>query len=83
MQDPFESSLKSLFNDEPEASLDDARLNRVLKTANRQIGVGALFRLLGYWFDTLMLACNSVGTARTASVTKRLKSSPSEKSRAE
>ena len=54
MHDPFEASLKALLNTpanaQDEEGDDQARLHRVLKTANRQVGAGALFDLIGrHW----------------------------------
>ncbi|HAB65248.1 MAG TPA: CrfX protein, partial [Pseudomonas sp.] len=41
MHDPFEESLRDMLNTQSERH-DDARLDRVLKTANRQVGAGDL-----------------------------------------
>lgn len=75
MRDSFESSLKELFNEQESGGVDKSRLDRVLKTANRQVGAVDLLGLLGYWFEALMLALHSGTTPRTEVVTKRLKSS--------
>lgn len=61
MHDPFEASLKALLstpaNAQDEEGDDQARLHRVLKTANRQVGAGALFDLIGrHWVSVLLLA---------------------------
>ena len=40
---------------------------RVLKTANRQVGAGDLFSLLGRWSQALMIAVNN-GSAHVAPV---------------
>ena len=61
MHDPFEASLKALLNTpanaQDEEGDDQARLHRVLKTANRQVGAGALFDLIGrHWMAALLLA---------------------------
>ncbi|WP_145005047.1 CrfX protein [Pseudomonas oryzihabitans] len=61
MHDPFEASLKALLNSpahaQDEEGDDQARLHRVLKTANRQVGAGALFDLVGrHWMSALLLA---------------------------
>lgn len=61
MHDPFEASLKALLNTpanaQDEEGDDQARLHRVLKTANRQVGAGALFDLIGrHWASALLLA---------------------------
>lgn len=77
MHDPFEQSLRDMLNASPsgEDRDDDACLGRVLKTANRQVGAGDLFSLLGRWSQALMIAINN-GSAhvapvrRTASVRK-------------
>ena len=47
MYDPFEESLRDLLKSSSAEHDDDATLGRVLKTANRQVGVGDLFVLLG------------------------------------
>lgn len=71
MHDPFEESLRDLLRGAPAESADDARLDRVLKAANRQVGVGDLFNLLGHWFEALMIGLDS-GTARKVPATRRL-----------
>ena len=59
MQDPFEESLRNMLRSS-EGEHDDARtLNRVLRTANRQVGAGDLFSLIGHWFRAIMLAIDS------------------------
>lgn len=75
MHDPFEESLRDMLKAAPSPRHDDdATLNRVLKTANRQVGVGDLFSLMGNWFEAMMIAL-SAGTRNTGStgqaVTKR------------
>mgnify|MGYP007044557575 FL=1 len=47
MHDPFEQSLRDMLKASPSSRDDDACLGRVLKTANRQVGAGDLFSLLG------------------------------------
>jgi hypothetical protein len=42
----------------------------VLKTANRQVGVGDLFSLMGNWLGALMIALNN-GSAHVAPVSRR------------
>ncbi|MCW3147979.1 CrfX protein [Stutzerimonas stutzeri] len=69
MPDPFEESLRDLLN-KPSARDDDARLGRVLKTANRQVGVGDLFGLMGHWLQALLMAINS-GSGHVAPVSRR------------
>ena len=58
MHDPFEESLRNMLKSSsaPSRHDDDAALGRVLKTANRQVGVGDLFSLMGHWFEALMIA---------------------------
>ncbi len=70
MRDPFEQSLRDLLNSAPSARDDDACLGRVLKTANRQVGAGDLFSLLGHWLSALMIALNK-GSAHVAPVSRR------------
>ncbi len=70
MHDPFEQSLRDLLNSAPSARDDDACLGRVLKTANRQVGAGDLFSLLGHWLSALMIALNK-GSAHVAPVSRR------------
>ena len=70
MHDPFEQSLRDLLNSAPSARDDDACLGRVLKTANRQVGAGDLFSLLGHWLSALMIALNK-GSAHVAPVLRR------------
>ncbi len=59
MHDPFEESLRDMLKGSSSSRDDDACLDRVLKTANRQVGVGDLFSLAGHWFEALMIALNS------------------------
>ena len=70
MHDPFEQSLREMLKAEPSNRDDDACLGRVLKTANRQVGAGDLFSLLGRWMQALMIALNS-GSAHIAPVSRR------------
>ena len=70
MHDPFEQSLRDLLNTAPSSHDDDACLGRVLKTANRQVGAGDLFSLLGHWLGALMIALNK-GSAHVAPVSRR------------
>ncbi len=70
MPDPFEESLRDLLKSSASSHDDDACLHRVLKTANRQLGAGDLFGLLGHWFDALMIAL-SQGRGHVAPVTRR------------
>lgn len=58
MRDPFEDSLRDLLN-KPTPHDDDACLERVLKTANRQVGVGDLFALVGNWAKVLLMVVDS------------------------
>ena len=59
MYDPFEESLRDLLKSPPTEHDDDAALGRVLKTANRQVGVGDLFGLMGRGLEALMIALNN------------------------
>ncbi len=71
MHDPFEESLRDLLKNAPSSQHDDdATLDRVLKTANRQVGVGDLFSLMGNWFEAMMIAL-SAGSRQAGSATKR------------
>lgn len=58
--DGFEASLRDLLktSEEPPSG-DDARLNRVLKTANRQVGIGELFRMMRHWLNVSVIAIGS------------------------
>ncbi|MDO7904370.1 CrfX protein [Pseudomonas sp. K1(2024)] len=69
MHDPFEESLRHLLKASPSGQDrdDDACLGRVLKTANRQVGAGDLFSLLGRWSQALLIAVNN-GSAHVAPV---------------
>ena len=58
MPDPFEQSLRDMLNASPSNHDDEVCLYRVLKTANRQVGAGNLFGLLGRWLPALMMAIN-------------------------
>lgn len=55
MHDPFEESLRDLLKSSASVRDDDEVLERVLKTASRQIGIGGLFTLMGRWFEALMI----------------------------
>lgn len=70
MHDPFEQSLRELLNNAPSSHDDDACLWRVLKTANRQVGAGEMFSLIGHWFGATMLAV-SKGSPHLAPVSRR------------
>ncbi|MBB4864498.1 hypothetical protein HNP46_003363 [Pseudomonas nitritireducens] len=74
MHDPFEESLRDLLRMPPEQPGDDSRLDRVLKTANRQVGAGDLFSLMGHWFQALSIGV-SRGAAHLAPVTRRAQNS--------
>lgn len=71
MHDPFEESLRDLLRGAPTESADSARLDRVLKAANRQVGAGDLFNLLGHWFEAMMIGLES-GAVRKVPATRRL-----------
>ncbi|QGZ30891.1 CrfX protein [Stutzerimonas stutzeri] len=75
MRDPFEESLRDMLNAQP-ARDDDACLDRVLKTANRQVGAGDLFGLMGHWLQTVLIAFSS-GAPHASAVTRRRSSSHS------
>jgi hypothetical protein len=78
MHDPFEESLRDLLKATPSARDDDACLHRVLKTANRQVGAGDLFSLLGHWLQALMIALNN-GSAHVAPVRRHSSSASADK----
>lgn len=65
MHDPFEESLRDLLQSSSAEHDEDACLGRVLKTANRQVGAGDLFSLVGHWMEALMIALNN-GSAHIA-----------------
>lgn len=70
MHDPFEQSLRDLLNAQPSPDHDDdATLTRVLKTANRQVGAGDMFALMGHWVEALMIALNK-GSAHVSPVSR-------------
>ncbi|WP_263265101.1 CrfX protein [Pseudomonas sp. RIT-PI-S] len=70
MHDPFEQSLKDMLNATPSGRDDDACLDRVLKTANRQVGAQDLFGLIGRCFQASMIAV-SKGAPHVAPATRR------------
>tara|TARA_R110000868_G_scaffold21646_1_gene89920 strand:+ start:5183 stop:5428 length:246 start_codon:yes stop_codon:yes gene_type:complete len=70
MHDPFEESLRDLLKSPASSRDDDACLHRVLKTANRQVGVGDLFALMGHWAGALMIALNN-GSPHVTPVSRR------------
>jgi hypothetical protein len=70
MHDPFEQSLRELLNTASSDRDDDACLGRVLKTANRQIGAGEMFSMIGHWLGATMLAI-SKGSPHLAPVSRR------------
>ncbi|MEK8080217.1 CrfX protein [Pseudomonas sp. XK-1] len=76
MHDPFEESLRDLLKSSASNHDDDACLHRVLKTANRQVGAGDLFALMGHCLGALMIAINS-GAAHISPVSRRKPSDPS------
>ncbi|MHA6164428.1 CrfX protein [Pseudomonas sichuanensis] len=77
MHDPFEESLRDLLkaSSSGQERDDAACLGRVLKTANRQVGVGDLFSLLGRWSQALMIAVNN-GSAHVAPVRRNATRNP-------
>lgn len=70
MHDPFEESLRDMLNASSSGRDDKAALGRVLKTANRQVGAGDLFSLMGRCGQAFMIAVNS-GSANIAPVSRR------------
>ena len=70
MHDPFEESLRDLLKSADTNRDDDACLNRVLKTANRQVGAGDMFSLMGNCLSALMIALNN-GSPHLAPVSRR------------
>lgn len=72
MHDPFEESLRDMLKASSSPRDDDACLGRVLKTANRQVGAGVLFGLMGRWTQAMMIAVNS-GSAHVSPVSRRAK----------
>lgn len=69
MHDPFEESLRDMLKASSSSRDDDACLGRVLKTANRQVGAGVLFGLLGRWGQAAMIAVNQ-GSRHLAPVSR-------------
>ncbi|MCO7522768.1 MULTISPECIES: CrfX protein [unclassified Pseudomonas] len=84
MHDPFEESLRDLLKASPsgETRDDAACLGRVLKTANRQVGAGDLFSLLGRWSQALLIAVNN-GSAHVAPVRRNSTRKPAAGSKAD
>ncbi|KAF1003400.1 MAG: hypothetical protein GAK36_00267 [Pseudomonas sp.] len=78
MHDPFEESLRDLLRVPAEQPGDDARLDRVLKTANRQVGAGDLFSLMGHWLQALTIGV-SRGAAHVTPVSRRSRNSSADK----
>ena len=70
MHDPFEQSLRDMLKASSSTRDDDACLGRVLKTANRQVGAGDLFSLMGRLLQALMIALNN-GSAHVLPVSRR------------
>lgn len=61
-QDPFETSLRELLQ-EPNARQQSAKvLERVLRTANRQTGAGALLALFGRALESVLIGLESAST---------------------
>ncbi|WP_407290931.1 CrfX protein [Stutzerimonas zhaodongensis] len=71
MRDPFEESLRDMLNAQSPHD-DNACLDRVLKTANRQVGAGDLFGLMGNWLQTVLIAAS--GRPSQAKATTRRQS---------
>lgn len=74
MHDPFEESLRDLLRMPAEQPDDDLRLGRVLKTANRQVGAGDLFSLMGHWLEALSIGVTR-GALHLAPVSRRAQNS--------
>lgn len=55
-KDPFEESLRELLQESSVGQPSEQALERVLKTANRQTGVGALLLLSGRALESAMMA---------------------------
>lgn len=55
-KDPFEESLRELLQESSVGQPSEQALERVLKTANRQTGMGALLLLSGRALESVMLA---------------------------
>jgi hypothetical protein len=70
MHDPFEESLRDMLKSGASDHDDDACLHRVLKMANRQVGAGDLFALMGHWLGAMMIALNN-GSAHVSPVSRR------------
>jgi len=69
MRDPFEESLRDMLNAQS-AHDDYACLDRVLKTANRQVGACDLFGLMGHWLQAILIALSGSAPHMSA-VTRR------------
>lgn len=74
MHDPFEESLRDMLNAQSTRH-DDARLDRVLKTANRQVGAGDLFALMGHWVQAVLIALSSTSDTSGSAHRRRSRSS--------
>lgn len=73
--DPFEKSLREILQKDSASQQDvDEALERVLKTANRQVGLGALFTMFGRAFYALILGINN-GSAHLKPVTRMTENS--------
>jgi len=71
MHDPFEESLRDMLKASSSPGRDDAAcLGRVLKTANRQVGAGDLFSLMGRWLQAFMIAVDN-GSGHVSPVSRR------------
>lgn len=55
MSDAFEESLREMLKSQPADHDDDACLDKVLKTANRRVGAGDLFTLMGRCLEALAI----------------------------
>ncbi|MGI6409161.1 MAG: CrfX protein [Gammaproteobacteria bacterium] len=55
-RDPFEESLRELLQEPSVGQPSEQALERVLRTANRQTGAGALLLLSGRALESIMMA---------------------------
>ncbi|MDY7219026.1 CrfX protein [Denitrificimonas sp. JX-1] len=58
-QDSFEQSLRDMLKAPEEQLGDDASLDKVLKKANRQLGVGAIFTLFGRALESVLIGLSN------------------------
>ncbi|MCJ8167821.1 CrfX protein [Atopomonas sediminilitoris] len=61
--DPFESSLRELLGKDTESvEVEDRRLDRVLRKANRQSGFADLLEMLGHAIEALFIGFSRAST---------------------